>query len=274
MDLEAFGSFKLKKSTVELNYPEPLIHHLPVELPQRIFLLIVHNVPDSDYPSIFSLQYHDRAAPGLWCGYIFSVNFSTPPLLLTRGSGHISRLTFPGDEPLNPFLPSLLQSWPSRSGDQPLTLRLVTRLSVDAAVRFKLGPGGIPDSEPNPQILEVLLYERGRWETNPDDDSPISPHIDIRHKCIAIFKALQLPMLQKLILAGELGKAQAVLAGEALAASSCRPRVVDFQTTTSPSKADAGIAFSCRRGYMLSPDLTRPGQKRHSNSTDYWGEYD
>jgi hypothetical protein len=339
---------------------KPHIDRLPVELLQQIFLLVVHNMPD--YPSIFSLECDSTLSHE----YIVSANFSAPPLLFTRvcclwrvvahsTTGLWSRIQvmLPGGiKPLNPFLPSLLRFWLSRSRDQPLTLRIDSRpFVVKCGTRQRLQV-----SDGNSQLLEILLSERRRWEsatfassvrewqvksdtldtprlrtlecyisdlkrcnapnishlhvrgfsysgaviseptpttTNirhlhleyasvhvirstasvfphlqtlvvdrifPGSESdlvthscrlevqsmtlPISPYIDIPPGFVAIFRGLQLPMLQKLILVGELGKAQVSNVLAALAVASCHPRMVDFQPNEAIplSEVDASIA--------------------------------
>ncbi|KAG2157639.1 uncharacterized protein EDB93DRAFT_1078291, partial [Suillus bovinus] len=112
-------------SPVSVTQTEPYIHRLPVELLQQIFLFIVNDAPD--YPSIFS------------CGpYAFSVNVTSPPLVLTRvchrwrvvahSTAEIwSRIqvVLPVQvKSFTPFFPRLLQSWLARSGNLPLALRI------------------------------------------------------------------------------------------------------------------------------------------------------
>ncbi|KAG0699104.1 hypothetical protein DFH29DRAFT_809482, partial [Suillus ampliporus] len=109
-----------------LDHPEPLIHRLPEDLLQDVFLLIVNDLPDC--PSIFLLG-----------ETTISANFASPPLLFTRVCrrwrvvayattaiwSHI-KVAFPGKlaEAFKPFLPSLLQFWLDQSGNRPLTLTI------------------------------------------------------------------------------------------------------------------------------------------------------
>lgn len=155
-------------SPVKPSYPEPLIHRLPTELLQRIFLLIVHNVPD--YPSIFHLEYEDDHSSN--SANMISADFNAPPLLFTRVCclwrtiAHSTTGLWPriqvdlprGYKPLKPFLPSLLRLWLIRSGNQPLTLHIEYRSFMVMCERDSY-------SEANSRLLEILLAERGRWET-------------------------------------------------------------------------------------------------------------
>jgi hypothetical protein len=143
-------------SPIYMHCPESHIHQLPVELLQQIFLLIVNDI--SDCPSIF--KFIKTRVSG---------NFASPPLVFTRvcrlwrdvahsTTGLWSRIqvTLPsGDEPLKPFLSSLLQSWLARSGSQPLTLR-IDRIELTCR---------LIESRPVIQLLEILQSESMRWET-------------------------------------------------------------------------------------------------------------
>ncbi|KAG2360452.1 hypothetical protein BDR07DRAFT_1412478 [Suillus spraguei] len=143
---------------------EPYIHRLPVELLQQMFLFIVNSGPD--YPSIFSYR-HDT----------FSVNVASPPLVLIRvcrlwrvvahsTAGVWSRIQveLPGKvslfKPLfKPFLPHILRCWLARSGNSPLTLRIVCNASYCKRTCYK-----IVAREYQP-FLDILLSESRRWET-------------------------------------------------------------------------------------------------------------
>lgn len=108
---------------------------------------------------------------------IVSANFAAPPLLFTRvcrlwravahsTSGIWSRIQvdLPGRyEPLKPSIPSLLQFWLACSGNQPLTLRIGYGYRR-FVYRWENHSRRLPDSEPNSQLLEILLSEKGRWE--------------------------------------------------------------------------------------------------------------
>ncbi|OAX35401.1 hypothetical protein K503DRAFT_371109 [Rhizopogon vinicolor AM-OR11-026] len=340
--------------------PEPHLHRLPAELLQQIFLLVVHNLNGSDYPSIFSFEY--TASPR---EYVIYANFVAPPLLFTRVCrlwravacsttelwSHVQVILPGGIKPLGQFLPSVLQFWLARSGNQPLTLCIDSRpLIVKCGRRFRR----LPDSEGNSQLLEILLAERGRWDmvtfassirewevkldtldtpklrnlecdisdlkmfnapnlsrlrikgfayvpavlagptpttTNirylhldyasvhaicstavifphlqtlivdrlfPPSENPLAtrtclniqsmtlsifeyPYM-IRPKFMALFESLQLPMLQKLTLAGELRKAEVALVMSTLAATPCHPQVIDFQTPMPLNEVDPAIA--------------------------------
>ncbi|OJA13140.1 hypothetical protein AZE42_03649, partial [Rhizopogon vesiculosus] len=161
--MAAFGNLNLKKSTKvhglgvdelptapsPVKPPvEPPIHRLPLELLHQTLLLIVYDVPK--YPSVFSLgerSYRD---------YSISANLSSPPLLLTQ-------VALPSKTtPLEPSLASLLGSWLSRSGSQPLTLCIHDK-QILASVHWAYG--GPPFSETNYTLLKILLSERKRWET-------------------------------------------------------------------------------------------------------------
>ncbi|KAJ8590805.1 hypothetical protein M405DRAFT_932573 [Rhizopogon salebrosus TDB-379] len=352
--------------------PEPHINRLPVEFLQTIFLLIVYNVPD--YPSIFLLKYGatlvtsqtGRSFLPDTAEYTISANFAAPPLLFTRVC-HLWRIVAEstprvwsriqimlpsGSTPLRLFLPSLLRVWLARSGDQPLTICVDTRpLVIQCGTRFQL-----PDPAAGSQIIEILLSERGRWETmnfasghyewkvklktldtpqlvtlecdisdlqkfnapnlshlrirgfsyistipsgptittanirhlhlnhtsvhfvhsvamifphlqtlvvdrifpgferDPGTRScleirsmtlPIFPHIDdTQLRFVAIFRALHLPVLQKLVLVGEPGEIQVENVMAALVVASCHLRVIDFQPEKARplSKVDAGVA--------------------------------
>ncbi|KAG1737773.1 hypothetical protein EDB19DRAFT_1909546 [Suillus lakei] len=111
-------------SQVSLNYPEPSIHRLPVELLQDVFLLIINDIPD--YSSIISF-----GETTIWG------NFASPPLLFTRvcrlwrAVAHSMtwiwsniKVALPRQFPLKPFLPSLLQSWLAWSGSRSLTIHM------------------------------------------------------------------------------------------------------------------------------------------------------
>ncbi|KAG2346442.1 hypothetical protein BDR05DRAFT_988114 [Suillus weaverae] len=153
-------------SSVNVNCPAAHIHMLPVELLQHVFLLIVNDV--SDCPCVFS--YGDTT---------ISANVGSPPLVFTRvcrfwrvvahsTTAVWSRLqvSLPGRvEPLKPFLPSFLQSWLARSGNQPLTLRIVSgELPVHTTRRCTRQSCHEP-SRADSQLLEILLSESKRWGT-------------------------------------------------------------------------------------------------------------
>ncbi|KAG1736020.1 hypothetical protein EDB19DRAFT_1853801 [Suillus lakei] len=141
-----------------VNTEEPLIHRLPVELLQQVFLLTAADVLDC--PSIFSFG-----------ETTISVNVASPPLVLTRvcrlwrviahstpGVWSHIQVVFSGRiRPLKPFLPHLLKCWLSRSGSQPLTLRIAHKREDHS--EFKI------HSEADSQLLDVLFSERRRWET-------------------------------------------------------------------------------------------------------------
>lgn len=112
-----------------------IIHQLPVELLQAIFLLVINDGPDC--PSIFSVGTTTMSA-----------NFSDPPLLFTRvccywrDVAHSTpeiwsciKVMLPGRlaKPLESFFSSLLQSWLAWSGNLPLTIRI-----EDASLRSNL----------------------------------------------------------------------------------------------------------------------------------------
>jgi hypothetical protein len=152
-----------------LNYPESPIYHLPVELLQQIFLFIVHDIPN--YPSIFS----KRSNPVPY-KYVTLANFAAPPLLFTwvchlwrvvaySTPGIWSRIyvDLPGEfEPLKPSLPSLLRFWLAQSGDQPLTLRIHLGHLYPIGITHSERP---QVSQADSQLLDILLFEKGRWET-------------------------------------------------------------------------------------------------------------
>jgi hypothetical protein len=75
---------------------------------------------------------------------------------------------------------------------------------------------------------------------------PICPRDDFRPKFVSMFDGLDLPMMQRLNLVGELRETQVVHVRKALAAASCHLRVVDFQPKTATSgtrrKVVVGIA--------------------------------
>ncbi|OAX39294.1 hypothetical protein K503DRAFT_782257 [Rhizopogon vinicolor AM-OR11-026] len=144
-----------------MNYPEPYIHRLPVELLQKIFLLVVNDVY---CPRIF-----------LYGKTTISANFTSPPLVFTlvccrwRAVAHTTpgiwsriQVAFSGrPEPLKPFLPSLLESWLGRSA-QPLTLRIVFEECYNPPYsRRQL----LESSEADSQLFKILLSESRRWET-------------------------------------------------------------------------------------------------------------
>ncbi|KAG2151586.1 uncharacterized protein EDB93DRAFT_1138288 [Suillus bovinus] len=146
--------------------PAAHIHMLPVELLQHIFLLIVNDVPDC--PGVFS--YGDTT---------ISANVGSPPLVFTRvchfwrviahsttAIWSCMQVSLPGRvEPLKPFLPSFLQSWLARSGNQPLTLRIVSgQLPVRTTRRCTRQSYHKP-SQADSQLLEILLSESKRWGT-------------------------------------------------------------------------------------------------------------
>lgn len=152
-------------SPVNMNYPAAHIHMLPVELLQHIFLLVINDVPDC--PSVFS--YGDTT---------ISANVSSPPLVFTRVC-HFWRVislsttavwsrmqvSLPGRvEPLKPFLPSFLQSWLARSGNQPLTLRIVSGELPVRTTRRCMRQSCHEPSQADSQLLEILLSESKRWE--------------------------------------------------------------------------------------------------------------
>ncbi|KAG1870797.1 hypothetical protein F4604DRAFT_849677 [Suillus subluteus] len=169
-------------SPVNVNWPAAHIHMLPVELLQQVFLLIVNDVPDC--PGVFS--YGDTT---------ISANVGSPPLVFTRVCrfwrviAHSTtavwsrmQVSLPGRvEPLTPFLPSLLQSWLARSGDQPLTLRILSgELPVRSTRRCTRQSCHEP-SQADSQLLGILLSESKRWGTvalvsaddwNRDFDTP------------------------------------------------------------------------------------------------------
>ena len=153
--------------------PESHINHLPVELLQQIFSLIVHDWNTSDYhPSIFPLKYN--------ANYSISAIFMAPPLLFTqvcrfwrvvaclttRLWSRIPDILSGGiTNPLMPLLaevPYLLQFWLACSGDHPLTLHIDSRpFAVECGRRFQ----SFTHLEVNSRLLEILLAESGRWET-------------------------------------------------------------------------------------------------------------
>lgn len=152
-------------SRVSVTPTEPYIHRLPVELLQQIFLFVVNSAPD--YPSIFS------------CGYdTISVNVASPPLVLTRvchlwrvvahsTAGVWSRIqiALPGEvTPFKPFLPHLLQCWLARSGNLPLTLRIVNNTPC-CQRRCSRNPDYSWMTATNSRLLDILLSESKRWET-------------------------------------------------------------------------------------------------------------
>lgn len=167
-------------SPVTVNCPAH-IHRLPVELLQHVFLLIVNT---ADYPNVFS--YGDTT---------MSANIASPPLVFTRVC-HFWRVvahsttavwsriqvSLPGrTEPLKPFLPSLLQSWLARSGNQPLTLRITSGQLPVRVTRRCTRQKSLEPSQADSQLLEILLSESKRWESvalasasdwNRDFDTP------------------------------------------------------------------------------------------------------
>ncbi|KAG1856693.1 hypothetical protein DFJ58DRAFT_338661 [Suillus subalutaceus] len=158
------SSFFRSISLVGVTPTEPHIHRLPVELLQQIFLFIVNSAPD--YPSIFS------------CGYdTISVNVASPPLVLTRvchlwrvvahsTAGVWSRIqiALPGEvTSFRPFLPHLLQCWLARSGNLPLTLRIVNNPPCYQRCSHNRNYSWI--TETNSRLLDILLSESKRWET-------------------------------------------------------------------------------------------------------------
>lgn len=149
-----------------VNCPVAHIHILPVELLQHIFLLVVNDIPDC--PGVFS--YGDTT---------ISANVASPPLVFTRVCrfwrvvAHLTtavwsrmQVSLPGRvEPLTPFLPSFLQSWLARSGNQPLTLRIASgELPVPNTRCCTRQPGHEP-SQADSQLLTILLSESKRWGT-------------------------------------------------------------------------------------------------------------
>ncbi|KAG2065619.1 hypothetical protein BDR04DRAFT_1108139 [Suillus decipiens] len=165
-----------------VNCPAAHIHTLPVELLQQVFLLIVDDVPDC--PGVFS--YGDTT---------ISANVDSPPIVFThvcrfwRFVAHSTtavwsriQVSLPGRvEPLTPFLPSFLQSWLARSGNQPLTLRIVSGDLPVCATRRCTRQSNHESSQADSQLLGVLLAESKRWgsvalvsadEWNRDFDTP------------------------------------------------------------------------------------------------------
>ncbi|KAG1729794.1 hypothetical protein EDB19DRAFT_106070 [Suillus lakei] len=158
-------------SPVNVTPTEPYIHRLPVELLEQIFLLVINDTPD--YPSIFS------------CGRdTISVNVASPPLVLTRVCrlwrvvAHSTaalwsrvQVALPGRIlPLNSFLPNLLKCWLARSGNLPLTLRIVavgTGIGKPQSCHHLTCPDYCPwiSSGANFRLLDILFDERKRWET-------------------------------------------------------------------------------------------------------------
>ncbi|KAG2159471.1 uncharacterized protein EDB93DRAFT_1115890 [Suillus bovinus] len=129
-----------------------MIHRLPVEILQAIFLLAVDNGPDC--PSIFSYE-----------ATTISANFASPPLLFTRVCHHwrdVARSTpeiwsrievkLPpvSVKPLTPFFTSLLQFWLAQSDNLPLTIHMASNYS---------------SWDGNSRLLEILCNETRRWET-------------------------------------------------------------------------------------------------------------
>ncbi|KAG2082367.1 hypothetical protein BD769DRAFT_670286 [Suillus cothurnatus] len=149
-----------------MNRPGAHIHMLPVELLQQIFLLVVNDVPDC--PSVFS--YGDTT---------ISINISSPPLVFTRvcrfwrvvaysttAVWSRMQISLPGRaEPLTPFLPSFLQSWLARSGDQPLTLRILSGELPVGNTRRCMRQSCHEPSQADSQLLGILLSESKRWGT-------------------------------------------------------------------------------------------------------------
>ncbi|KAG2138502.1 hypothetical protein DEU56DRAFT_802031, partial [Suillus clintonianus] len=145
--------------SVDVNYPGPHIHRLPVELLQHIFLLVMNDVPDC--PSIF-----------LYGATTISANFANPPLVFTRvcclwraialsTTRLWSRIhvMLPGlRHEFRPLLPHLLQCWLACSGCQPLTLRICkptySRLNLQQCYL-----------DADAQLLRILLSARDRWES-------------------------------------------------------------------------------------------------------------
>ncbi|KAG0695390.1 hypothetical protein DFH29DRAFT_955366 [Suillus ampliporus] len=155
-------------SPVNPNHPEPLIHRLPVELLQVIFLLIVNDVPDC--PSIFSSRKTTMSA-----------NFYSPPLLFTRVCRHWRvvahsttdiwsriKVKLPGwIIKSKSSLPSLLHFWLALSGNRPLSLRIEDPRPVPNPHHSKCKRRWQPEgfSEADRRLLEILLAEQWRWET-------------------------------------------------------------------------------------------------------------
>ncbi|KAG1819722.1 uncharacterized protein BJ212DRAFT_1063195 [Suillus subaureus] len=160
------SSFFHSVSSVSVMPTEPYIHLLPVELLQQIFLFIVNSAPD--YPSIFSCE-HDT----------ISVNVASPPLVLTRvchlwrvvaysTTGVWSRIqvVLPGEVRwFRPFLPHFLQCWLARSGNLPLTLRIVNNDTPCCMCTCLRSRDYFWLTAPNSRLLNILLSESKRWET-------------------------------------------------------------------------------------------------------------
>ncbi|KAG1813681.1 uncharacterized protein BJ212DRAFT_1301053 [Suillus subaureus] len=130
-------------SPVNVNWPAVHIHMLPVELLQQVFLLVVNDVPDC--PGVFA--YGDTT---------ISANVGSPPLVFTY-------------------------SWLARSGDQPLTLRILSgELPVRTTRRCTRQSCHEP-SQADSQLLGILLSESKRWGTvalvSADDWNHILPPV-------------------------------------------------------------------------------------------------
>ncbi|OJA17639.1 hypothetical protein AZE42_10854 [Rhizopogon vesiculosus] len=97
-------------------------------------------------------------------------------------------------------------------------------------------------------VDHISLYrnqERVTYVAHPCLTSMTLPVVaDIAHRqaFIDIFDGLDLPVLQKFILLGELGEQEVAHVMEALEVASCHVRVVEFQTDAPQSEVDLGIA--------------------------------
>ncbi|OAX34042.1 hypothetical protein K503DRAFT_473985 [Rhizopogon vinicolor AM-OR11-026] len=97
-------------------------------------------------------------------------------------------------------------------------------------------------------VDHIPLYRGPEWVTyvaHPYLTSMTLPVVtDIAHRqaFIDIFDELDLPVLQKFILLGELGEQEVAHVMAALKVASCHVKVVEFQTDTPQSEVDLGIA--------------------------------
>lgn len=188
-----------------VNCPVAHIHMLPVELLQHVFLLVVNDIPDC--PGVFS--YGDTT---------ISANVGSPPLVFTRVCrfwrvvAHLTtavwsrmQVSLPGRvEPLTPFLPSFLQSWLARSGNQPLTLRIASGELPIPNTRYCTRQPGHEPSQADSQLLAILLSESKRWRTvtlvsacdwNCDFDTPQLRFLQCRWSDLTRFNAPNLTHL-------------------------------------------------------------------------------